>query len=498
VTGKPATRTLLVLVCLVCSVSVRGGEGVPPLRVAGILPAKRGQDAIATEDKAKMASARSPHGVTTNRPNIILILADDLGYETIGANGGTSYQTPALDRLAASGVRFTHCYAQPLCTPTRVQLMTGRYNIRNYINFGNMDSQAVTFGNLLKQAGYATCITGKWQLGQDLDLPKKFGFDEYCLWQHTRRPPRYANPGLEINGVKKDYANGEYGPDLVSDDALDFITRKKDGPFFLYYPMMLTHAPYQPTPDSPDWDPKAQGEQVNTAPKHFGDMVAYMDKLIGKLVARLDALGIRDNTLLIFVGDNGTGRGTRSMMGDRLVIGGKGTTTDAGMHVPLIASWPGKVTQGMVCGDLVDSTDFVPTLLDAAGVRQQSGLKLDGRTFLPQILGAEGQPRDWVYSWYSPRQSADMTVREFAFNQRYKLYRTGEFFDLTKDSEEKQPLMVASLDGKAAKAARMLQSALDQFKDARPSELDRVFEQANKSKPKGQKATEKAKRKGKK
>ena len=320
----------------------------------------------------------------TSKPNIILILADDLGYETIGANGGTSYRTPQLDKLAATGVRFTHCYVQPLCTPTRVQFMTGRYNVRNYINFGNMDPQAVTFGNLLKQAGYATCIAGKWQLGHDLDLPKKFGFDEYCLWQHTRRPPRYANPGLEINGVEKDYANGEYGPDLVNDYALDFITRKKDGPFFLYYPMMLTHAPYQPTPDSQDWDPKAQGEQVNAKPEHFGDMVAYMDKLIGKLVARLDALGIRDNTLLLFVGDNGTGRGTRSMMGDKLVIGGKGTTTDAGMHVPLIVNWPGKIAAGSVCSDLVDSTDFLPTLLDAAGVTAPSGLKLDGRTFLPQ------------------------------------------------------------------------------------------------------------------
>jgi arylsulfatase A len=377
-------------------------------------------------------------------------------------------------------------------------LMTGRYNIRNYINFGNMDARAVTFGNLLQQAGYATCMVGKWQLGRDLDLPKKFGFDEYCLWQHTRRPPRYANPGLEINGVRKDYADGEYGPDLVNAYALDFVTRKKDGPFFLYYSMMLTHAPYQPTPDSPDWDPNAQGEQVNRAPKHFGDMVAYMDKLVGKLAARLDALGIRDNTLLIFVGDNGTGRGTRSVMGDRLVIGGKGTTTDAGMHVPLIASWPRKGAHGMVCGDLVDSTDFLPTLLDAAGVTPLSSLKLDGRTFLPQILGARGQPRDWVYSWYSPRQSADMTVREFAFNQRYKLYRTGEFFDLARDLDEKQPLAVASLEGGAARTANTLQGALDQFKDARPSELDRVFEQANKDKPKDQKATRKAKRKGKK
>ena len=466
-TEKSMTRILLALVCLVCSVPVR-------------------------------ASKETPHGVTTNRPNIILIMADDLGYETIGANGGTSYQTPSLDRLAATGVRFTHCYVQPLCTPTRVQIMTGRYNVRNYINFGNMDSRAVTFGNLLKQAGYATCISGKWQLGRDLELPQKFGFDEYCLWQHTRRPPRYANPGLEINGVEKDYKDGEYGPDLVNDYALDFITRKKDGPFFLYYPMMLTHAPYQPTPDSPDWDPKAQGEQVNTNAKHFADMVTHMDKLVGKLVARLDSLGIRDNTLLIFVGDNGTGKGTRSMMGSREVIGGKGTTTDAGMHVPLIVSWPGKAAAGMVCSDLVDSTDFVPTLLDAAGVRYPADPKLDGRTFLPQALGAEGQPRQWIYSWYSPRQSADMRVRELAFNQRYKLYRTGEFFDLSKDLEEKQPLKVASLDGEAAAAAKLLQGALDQFKDARPAELDRMFEKANKDTPKAKKAAEKVKRKAKK
>jgi arylsulfatase A len=431
------------------------------------------------------------------QPNIILILADDLGYETIGANGGTSYRTPQLGKLAATGVRFTHCFVQPLCTPTRVQLMTGRYNVRNYIQFGTMDPQAVTFGNLLRQGGYATCIVGKWQLGRDLELPKKFGFDEYCLWQHTRRPPRYANPGLEINGVEKDYTNGEYGPDLVHDYALDFITRKKDGPFFLYYPMMLTHGPYLPTPDSKDWDPKAQGEQVGAKPEHFADMVAYMDKLVGKLVARLDALGIRDNTLLLFVGDNGTGRGTRSMMGDRLVIGGKGTTTDAGMHVPLIVNWPGKATAGSVCGDLVDSTDFLPTILDAAGARTPSGLKLDGRTFLPQLLGAEGQPRDWIYSWYSPRQGANMAVREFAFNHHYKLYRSGEFFDLRADSEEKHSLAVSALEGQATAAAKLLQGVLDRFQDARPAELDRIVAPAEKNKANSPRAG-KTKRKDKK
>jgi arylsulfatase A len=223
----------------------------------------------------------------SRKPNLILILADDLGYETIGANGGTSYKTPVLDKLAATGARFTHAYAQPLCTPTRVQLMTGQYNVRNYVSFGALVPNIVTFGNLLKQAGYATGMVGKWQLGQELALPQKLGFDEAFLWQHTRRPPRYANPGLEINGVRHDYNNGEYGPDILNDYALDFVARHKSVPFFLYYAMLLTHDPYQPTPDSPDWDPKAVGEQVNRNETHFGDMVSYMDKLIGKLVAKL-------------------------------------------------------------------------------------------------------------------------------------------------------------------------------------------------------------------
>jgi arylsulfatase A len=406
-------------------------------------------------------------------PNIVLILADDLGYECLGANGGTSYRTPVLDKLAATGVRFTHGYAQPLCTPSRVQLMTGLSNARNYTSFGNMDPQAVTFASILRARGYATGIAGKWQLGHRADLPRKFGFDEYCLWQHMRRPPRYANPGLEMNGIAKDYTAGEYGPDLVSDFALDFITRKKDGPFLLYYPMMLTHDPYQPTPDSKDWDPKARGEGVNQKPEHFADMVAYMDKLVGKLVAHLETVGVRDRTLILFLGDNGTGAGTRSKMGDREIVGGKGKTTAAGMHVPFIANWPGKVVAGKVCSDLVDTTDLLPTLLDTAGVPVPPGLRLDGRSFLPQLLGRQGQPREWIYSWYSPRQGADLTVHELAFDQRYKLYRSGEFYDLVKDPGERTTLAVASLTIEEQAAAKRLQGALDQFKDARPPELDR-------------------------
>lgn len=416
------------------------------------------------------------------QPNIILIMADDLGYETIGANGGTSYKTPHLDKLASGGVRFTHCYVQPLCTPTRMQLMTGKYNVRNYVNFGEMDPKAVTFGNLFKSAGYTTCITGKWQLGREIEKPKNYGFDEYCLWQHLRRPSRYPNPGLEINGVEKDFKKGEYGPDIVNDYAIDFITRHKDKPFFVYYPMMLTHGPYMATPDSKDWDPKEMEESGSKDPQHFADMVQYMDKLIGKLVATLDKLALRDNTLLLFVGDNGTGAGTRSMMGDKVVIGAKGTTNTFGMHVPCIASWPTKIASGKVNDDLVDSTDFLATICDAAGISTAAAGKIDGRTFLPQLKGERGTPRDWIYCWYSPHGEP---LREMAFNQHYKLYRSGQFFDVAADPEEKKPLKVDSLNGEAADAAKKLQTGLDQYRDARPANLPqpgRMEQKAKKAK----------------
>jgi arylsulfatase A len=393
----------------------------------------------------------------------VLIMADDLGYETLGANGGTSYRTGRLDQLAATGMRFEHCYVQPLCTPTRVQLMTGQSNVRNYVRFGVIDPNATTFAQLLHDAGYATCIAGKWQLGREADLPRKMGFDEFYLWQHTRRPPRYANPGLEFNGVENDFSNGEYGPDLIHEHALDFIRRNRDRPFLLYYPMMLTHGPYQATPDSADWDPKAMGEDVGRRPEHFADMVAYMDKLVGSLVDHLDGLGIRERTLLLFLGDNGTGRGMKSMIAGREVTGGKGTTTARGMHVPLVANWPGTIPAGQVSSDLVDSTDFLPTLLDAAGVAFPPTLDLDGRSFLPQLKGERGNPRQWIYSWYSPRQNQNTKVTEFVFSQSFKLYRTGELFDLRTDSDEKTPLAGEPLSAEAAAAAAEFQAVLTRY-----------------------------------
>ncbi len=420
------------------------------------------------------------HSSFSAPPNVILIMVDDFGYECVTANGGESYQTPHLDKLAASGVRFDNCHVQPLCTPTRVQLMTGRYNVRNYINFGTLLRTETTFGHLMKNAGYATGICGKWQLGGEVDSPQHFGFEESCLWQQTRRPPRYANPGLEYNGVEKNFTQGEYGPTLVNDFALSFITKNKEKPFFLYYPMILTHNPFQPTPDSPDWDPTISNENKQQSPQHFADMTAYMDKMVGRVVAKLDELGLRDNTLLIVLGDNGTNTGITSRFKGTDYKGGKGTTTAHGTHVPLIASWPAVMKQGRVSTDLISSTDFLPTICAATGFPVPA--TVDGVSFLPQLKGDTGTPREWLYTWYSPRQSQDMTAREYTFNHHFKLYRTGQFYDLSTDELEKQDLATTSLASKAAAAKAKLQTALDHFKDARPPELDQAFQASGKDK----------------
>lgn len=405
------------------------------------------------------------------QPNVILIMADDLGYEAIAANGGEGGKTPNLDRLAKEGVRFEDCHVQPLCTPTRVALMTGLVNSRNYTHFGHMDPAQTTFGNVFKQAGYVTAIVGKWQLGHDMALPAKWGFDEYCLWQLTRRPSRYKNPGLEINGKEVDYTQNEYGPDIVNDYAMEFIAKNKEKPFFLYYPMMLTHNPYDPTPDSVDYLEKAAGKgKGGNSEQRFADMVAYMDKLIGKLDAKLSEAGVRENTLLIFLGDNGTGSGTPMKFRGEVVEGGKSHTHRFGTHVPLIVSWPGQAKAGDVCDDIIDVTDFFPTICAAANVPMPESLKLDGRSFLPQIRGQEGHPRHWRYTWYNPSGGAKAKA-EWAEDKRFKLYADGQLFDTQADPKEKAPLKDDALDEPAKAAKAELATAIANYQGVRPEAI---------------------------
>ncbi|MEM1061388.1 MAG: sulfatase-like hydrolase/transferase, partial [Planctomycetota bacterium] len=346
------------------------------------------------------------------RPNILLVMADDVGWEAFGCYGGEDYQTPRLDDLAARGVRFAHCYSTPICTTSRVQIMTGKYNLRNYTHFGYLDPDEPTFGQLLRSAGYRTAIAGKWQLNglynslpghDDPSRVADAGFDEYCLWQVTQGKQtggeRYWSPLLETHkGPRSAVDNdGLYGPDLMSDFLCEFMTRDDDRPFFAYYPMVLVHSPFVPTPASIGDGKKSNkpGESPDSPKTNFAAMVEYMDAIVGRLVDTLDEAGKLDNTLILFTADNGTNRKLTSRWNGRDIKGGKGTTPDAGTHVPLIAYWRGRGPTGVVTDDLVDFTDFYPTLAEAAGATPPDGHTFDGVSFLPRIRGETATPRDW-------------------------------------------------------------------------------------------------------
>ena len=374
-------------------------------------------------------------------PNVIVILADDVGVEAFGSYGGTSYRTPRLDRLAAGGMRFTHVYSQTLCTPSRVKLLTGQGNLRNYVHFGVLDPRERTFGHLARDAGYATMVVGKWQLlgAEQGDWvgrgthPQDAGFDRWCAWHLEKLGSRYWNPTMEVDGDLREELAGSYGPDLFCDYLLDFVAEHRDEPFLAYYPMVLMHKPFRRAPESPDGQRSKQ--------EYFADMIEHMDRIIGRIEDGLEELGLRERTLLLFVSDNGTSQSIRSKMGDREIVGGKDLSTDAGTHVPLITSWPGTIMPGGVCEDLVDLSDFLPTLAEVIGVELPPEPILDGRSFLPQLLGRPGDPREvlTIYSNPRPGEGRDARVR-FARDHRYKLYDDGRFYDTAGDPEEQVPL----------------------------------------------------------
>lgn len=390
-----------------------------------------------------------------DKPNIILLMADDLGYETLSCNGGGPYKTPVLDRLAKNGLRFTNCHAQPLCTPSRVKIMTGRYNFRNYRSFGKLPENEKTFGHVMKSAGYATCIVGKWQLGRDRKLINHFGFDEHCLWWLENKSKRYMDVGELIENGKmlpKQSLAGKYGPDVVSDFMLEFITRHKEEPFFCWYPMILTHSPYVETPDS---RPGTKGN------KYFIDMVHYTDKIVGKIEAHLESLGLRENTIIIFTGDNGTGRGITSTLNAKPWPGGKGTPHETGTKVPLVVSWPASKARGVVSDDPIDFSDFLPTVAELGGTSLPKGVKIDGQSFAPQLRGEKGTPRDWLYIWYSGR--GGFKARQWAQDRRFKLYGSGEFFDVVDDPLQARPISLKSLDVGTSAAHQKLKAILDRM-----------------------------------
>ncbi|MEX0777934.1 MAG: sulfatase-like hydrolase/transferase [Phycisphaeraceae bacterium] len=440
---------------------------------------RRTLTAAAVGGAAAVAQAAPPP------PNILLILADDVGAEAFGSYGGGSYQTPNINELARTGLQFNHAYACPLCTPSRVELLTGKYNFRNYESFSWLSPQETTFTEVLRGGGYTTAIAGKWQLssparprvaaGQPTapDITAQimrdgYGFDHYSLWQLNGMGSRYWDPVLDQDGQRVNPGADEYGPAVNVQYLNTFMKQavadKK--PFVAYYAMELPHNPWVATPDGP-----TDRSRTKSSPDSFAANIAYLDKQVGQLVAQLDTLGVRGNTLVIFTSDNGTGGPITSQTKAGSVQGDKGQLTDAGTHVPFILNWPGKITAGST-DHLMDFSDIMPTLLEVAGVPPPAGLTPDGRPLI-DAAGKLGQARQYAYVWYDPK-GRPPTPGQWARDQRYKLYGDGQFFDMTKPTLEKAADNITPGTGSPeAEAARArLQKVLDHYaqeEKARPS-----------------------------
>jgi arylsulfatase A len=358
--------------------------------------------------------------MASERPNVMVILCDDIGAHELSLYGHPVHRTPNLDELGRTGIWFTTGYSTPICHSTRFELMTGQYGHHNGVyqfpgrpggppeNTGVDDiSSHLTFGKIFKQAGYATAHAGKWQLsGEHPTLIRECGFDEYCMWAYKHNLPpgvqhdgawegkpgvktaRYWHPSIVKNGEYVDTQDGSYGSDIFSDFILDFVAKSKDSPFFVYYPMALTHAPYYSTPDSTT----SAGDKAQGSKKNWQANVEYADKIVGKIVDGLERLGKRENTLIIFVGDNGT-------LGN-----GKGATTEMGARVPFIANGPGLVKQVGECRELVDLSDVVPTICDVANIALPKDHIMDGISFAPYLRGDTKPIREWIYAYLGPQR----------------------------------------------------------------------------------------------
>ncbi|MBA19329.1 MAG: arylsulfatase A [Verrucomicrobiales bacterium] len=405
----------------------------------------------------------------TFKYNVILIMADDSAADNYGCYGSTYFKTPILDSLAKTGAKFNHCYSEPVCTPSRVKIMTGRSGIRNYVQFGTLDKDEITFGNIMKKSGYSTAVAGKWQLhnGNRGTLAPACGFDTYCLWNYPGTgSSRYWSPSIMQDGQLLQTTSKDYGPDIFSDFIVEFIEQNKTKPFFAYYPMALVHSPFPKTPDNVSPGEKtAKGKGMSLS--NFKDMTLYADKIIGKIVSCLEKNDLREKTVIIFTTDNGTHRNLTYPYKGESRKGEKAYPTDGGTHVPLIINCPGTVPQGIICNDLVDFSDFLPTITEITRANLPN-IQLDGQSFWPQCLGNKGNPRKWIFQYYYPKYSPAAKLNGqgingmeiiWAQNQFYKLYQNGKLYS-TKDRHEQHHIK-AGENNHADRIRELLQTAID-------------------------------------
>jgi len=368
--------------------------------------------------------ATEQQGRSTRRPpNIVLILADDLGWTDVACMGSKYYETPNIDRLAQQGMKLTSGYtAAPNCAPTRAALMSGQYGPRtgvytvnnldrgpeNYrklqppANNTNLPTNKITMAQRLKEAGYATAIFGKWHLGNGPKFhPQSRGFDEAIVsmnkhFNFDTNPPSPTKPG-------------EYLADFLTDRGIDFIKRHKDRPFFLYLPHFAVHVPHEAKPEL-----IAKYNNKQPVGGHYDPVYAAMidslDESVGRIMRKLAELGLSDNTLLIFSSDNGgvggyraAGVNAKDNTDNAPLKGGKGMLDEGGVRVPMIMRWTGVIKPGSVTDEPIISVDFYPTFLELAGAKTDPNYMLDGTSFVP-LLKSSGKTklnREAIY-WHFP------------------------------------------------------------------------------------------------
>jgi arylsulfatase A-like enzyme len=391
--------------------------------------------------------ARAARADAASPPNLVLITADDLGYGDLSGYGRADFQTPVLDRLAAQGTRFTQAYAiAPVCTPTRVGLMTGRYPARLPVGLREpltvvfpsdramgLEPSHPTLSSLLKRAGYTSALFGKWHLGLRPEFhPNRHGFDEFFgvlsgavdyIGHHN------------VLGADDLYRNGEpvkvdgYLTDLLADAAVEFIRRRPE-PFFLSHQGTAPHAPWQRRGDAPL--PGATGGFNVGPPDRFPDMVRALDEAVGRILAALDEAGLAERTLVIFTSDNGGVQ--HSSMGG--LARGKTHLWEGGIRVPAFARWPGVIPAGVTTTQVASTLDWTATLLAAAGVTPPSSHPLDGTDLLPVLSGRE-PPRERSVFWRTAQQTRQGAVRRGGW--KYLRDEAGEYlFDLALDPGERR------------------------------------------------------------
>jgi arylsulfatase A-like enzyme len=385
------------------------------------------------------ASADNEQAVAGRKPNILIVLLDDLGKEWLPVYGGEDVGVPNIDALAAGGLVLDNAYVMPQCTPTRVSLLTGQYPFRHgWVNHwdvprwghGYFDWRRYpSIARALRASGYATVAAGKWQINDFRLAPDalgKLGFDDYLMWTGYESgvpasAERYWNPYLHGKDGSRTYA-GRFGEDLFVEHILEFIALNADTPWFAYYAMALPHVPLTTTPA----EPEAADDQ------QFAAMVRYTDAKLGQLVSELERMGELDDTIIFWLADNGSDPSLSATRYGRVITGGKSKTLESGINVPFIVSSPWLTDGGGRSEALVDVTDLYPTLLELAQSDYTEDHVIDGVSFAPLVMGAANDSdRDWIMAMGGGNFAAvsqagvenqyryrDRVVRD----KRYKLY----------------------------------------------------------------------------